>query len=248
MKQEPDFLNTLKPDHVFDGGNLDCGSGLILLLRENMLKVPVNGVLEMRSREASVADDLPPWCRMVGHEFIGHVHDAAYTRYYIRKKELLTNESKQLLEDKNKAKSYEWRIRNRVTGHLKSTTYCRNFSFHIGQPASFEEKDAFPSALEYFIGALAASLSTGFSNECAIGGLQVDDVEITIKCKLHNILAHLGVEEGDPSISHLEIKCFVSCMDEESKVRKIWETSIKQSPLLATLAKCTHIDIKLNII
>ena len=54
----------IKPDHMFDGGDLDCGSGLILLIRENMLAVPVGGILEMRSREPSVADDLPPWCRM----------------------------------------------------------------------------------------------------------------------------------------------------------------------------------------
>ncbi len=61
-------LESLRPDRVFDGGDLDCGSGLVLLIRENMLPVPVGGVLEMRSRERTVRDDLPPWCRMSGHE------------------------------------------------------------------------------------------------------------------------------------------------------------------------------------
>ncbi|MEZ5194875.1 MAG: hypothetical protein R2764_00295 [Bacteroidales bacterium] len=64
-------LETIIPDHVFDGGDLDCGSGLVLLIRENMRKVPVGGIMEMRSLEPSVCDDLPPWCRMVGHDYLG---------------------------------------------------------------------------------------------------------------------------------------------------------------------------------
>jgi hypothetical protein len=57
----------LSPAVIFDGGDLDCGSGLILLIRENMLRTPVGDILEMRSREPTVAEELPPWCRMVGH-------------------------------------------------------------------------------------------------------------------------------------------------------------------------------------
>jgi hypothetical protein len=44
-------IKTIIPDQMFDGGDLDCGSGLILLIRESMLQVPVDGILEMRSRE-----------------------------------------------------------------------------------------------------------------------------------------------------------------------------------------------------
>ena len=29
-------LDRIKPDRMFDGGDLDCGSGLALLLREHM--------------------------------------------------------------------------------------------------------------------------------------------------------------------------------------------------------------------
>ena len=63
--------NSWQADMVFDGGDLDCGSGLILLIRENMIKTPLGGILEMRSREPTVAGDLPPWCRMAGHEYLG---------------------------------------------------------------------------------------------------------------------------------------------------------------------------------
>ena len=45
-------LDSIIPDHVFDGGDLDCGSGLVLLIRENMKKVPVGGIMEMRSNRS----------------------------------------------------------------------------------------------------------------------------------------------------------------------------------------------------
>ena len=64
-----------KSDHVFDGGAMDCGSGLILLIRQNMLEVPVGGILEIRSSEPTVESELPPWCRMVGHTHVGTVKE-----------------------------------------------------------------------------------------------------------------------------------------------------------------------------
>ena len=133
-------LTSLLADRVFDGGDLDCGSGLVLLIRENMLQVPVGGILEMLSREPTVADDLPPWCRMVGHEYLGALVPAGEdvpgtwtgtVRYFVRRGTDATAaaEAQALDEDKAKAKSYEWRLRVRSTGHLESTAYCRNFSF-----------------------------------------------------------------------------------------------------------------------
>ncbi len=171
-------LSTVTPDVIFDGGDLDCGSGLILLIREHMLKTPVEGILEMRSREPTVADDLPPWCRMSGHEYLGKEAGDGFSRYFIQRGTPEKREEETLKEDLDKAKRYEWRLRARAQGHLKSMVYSRNFSFEIGQPASFEEKDKHPCAVEYLFAALAGSLSTAFSTECAKDNLEVDDIEI----------------------------------------------------------------------
>jgi len=241
-------LESIKPDYVFDGGDLDCGSGLVLLIRENMQNVPLGGILEMRSREATVCDELPPWCRMVGHEYLGLLGTPNQARYFIRKNEKQKEEDKALAEDKKKAKEYEWRLRTRSTGSLKSTVYCRNFSFDVGQAASFEEKDQHPSAIEYLVGALSASLSTSFSTESLKAGLDIDDVEITARCKLNNVLAHLGLEEGDASISEINIKCFITSMDEKDKIMAVWNDVLKRSPLYATLIKSTEIKIKVNVV
>ena len=57
----------LIPDAMCDGGDLDCGSGLLLIIRDAMKPLPPGGLLEVRSRESSVKEDLPAWCRLVGH-------------------------------------------------------------------------------------------------------------------------------------------------------------------------------------
>lgn len=237
-----------QPDHVLDGGDLDCGSGLVLLIREHMLKVPVGGVLEMKSREPTVADDLPPWCRMVGHVYLGSVTGEGEVRYFVRRGAAASADAAALKEDKDRAKEYEWRARIRQSAALVETVYCRNFSFTAGQPASFEEKDAHPSAIEYLLGALGADLVAVFAGECSRAGLTIDDIEMTVRGKLHNVLVHLGLEDGDPSLRSLEVKCFASTMDEENAVRLAWERAMVHSPILATLAKATEVETRLSIV
>ncbi|MDA0935291.1 MAG: hypothetical protein O3C51_17745, partial [Planctomycetota bacterium] len=156
------------PEHVFDGGDLDCGSGLVLLIREAMQQVAPGGVLEMRSREPTVRDDLPPWCTMVGHELLGAANcadDPRTVRYFVRRGsgEAAQKEADALDADRERARAYEWRVRVRAVGDRTAKVYCRNFDYAVGQPASFEESDRNPSAVEYVLGALAADLANGFA-------------------------------------------------------------------------------------
>ncbi len=61
------------PDASFDGGDLDCGNGLLLLIRRHIDPLPRGGLLEIRSSEVSVDEDLPAWCRMTGNELVSLV-------------------------------------------------------------------------------------------------------------------------------------------------------------------------------
>lgn len=245
-------LSALAPDVVFDGGDLDCGSGLVLLIRENMLKVPIGGVLEMKSLEPTVGDDLPPWCRLAGHEYLGRLPGASpgQSRYFVRRGDqaVAAAEAKALADDKERARSYVWRLRTRASGHQKATVYCRNFSWVLGQSASFEEKDAHPSAVEALLGALGASLATSYATEAARAGLQVDDIELTVSGRLHNILAHLGLEQGDPSFAAIEVKCYASTLDDEAGAKMLFEAVVARSPLAATLKKATELTIKFAVV
>lgn len=245
-------LTALSPDHVLDGGALDCGSGLVLLIREHMRKVPDGGVLEMRSLEPTVRDDLPPWCRMVGHEFLGALPGELERqhRYFVRRGSgtAAAQEDAALSADKERARAYEWRLRARSSGALETTVYCRNFKWQLGQPASFEEKDRHPSAVEAALGALAADLVTGFAIACTRNGLAVDDIELTARCRLHDVMAHLGLGDGDPSFEAIDIKLFASTFADEDRVREVWADTVRHSPLAATLAKAAALTTKIAIV
>lgn len=246
-------LARLAPSRIFDGGDLDCGSGLALLIRENMLSVPPGQVLEMISREPTVADDLPPWCRLSGHEFLGSLPGESGVRYFMRRGAGESAgaseeaERRALEEDKVRARQYEWRLRVRAGENQSSTVYCRNFSWKLGQPASFEEQDRNPCAVEGLLGALGAALATGYSTECSRDALEIDDIEITVKGRLTNILAHLGIEEGDPAFSAIEVRCFASTLDDETKARAAWERTVTRSPIAATLAKAVELKTSFTI-
>lgn len=58
------------PDVSFDGGDLDCGSGLLLMIRSHIDPLPRGGLLEILSTEISVREDLPAWCRLTGNELV----------------------------------------------------------------------------------------------------------------------------------------------------------------------------------
>ena len=60
----------MQPDVSFDGGDLDCGNGLLLLIRKHIDPLPRGGLLEIRSTEISVDEDLPAWCRMTKNELV----------------------------------------------------------------------------------------------------------------------------------------------------------------------------------
>lgn len=53
---------------LVDGGEMDCGSGLLLLITRAMRRLEDGQLLGVRSAESSVVTDLPVWAELVGHE------------------------------------------------------------------------------------------------------------------------------------------------------------------------------------
>ena len=245
---DPQELWQLEPTEVLEGGNIDCGGGLVLLLRDAMARVPEGQILEIRSSEGTVCDDLPAWCRMVKHHYLGRIDGAEERRFFVRRGVKAADGDVALEQDKAQAREYQWRTRVRRTGDLRATVYCRNFQFDVGQSASFEERDEHPSAVEVVLGALGSSLAVGFGTECAVAELDIDDIELTVRGKLHNVLAHLGLEDGDPSFSTIEVKCFASTFADEAAVRQAWTLAVGRSPLVATLNKAVELTLKMAIV
>ena len=75
----------LPPDASFDGGDLDCGNGLLLLIRGHMDPLVRGQVLEVRSTDTSVEQDLPAWCRLTGNELVSWTRDGRRRSYLVCK-------------------------------------------------------------------------------------------------------------------------------------------------------------------
>lgn len=76
-----------EPDAVFDAGALGCGDGPLLDIAKRLKAMEPGSVLEVRSTDLGVAADLPAWCRMVGHEFLGGGTGEYAGRYRVRRKQ-----------------------------------------------------------------------------------------------------------------------------------------------------------------
>lgn len=70
---------------VLDGGDLDCGSGLLLILRQALHRLEPGQILELKSREVSVKEDLPAWCRMTENELVTIQPATDHVKYFIRR-------------------------------------------------------------------------------------------------------------------------------------------------------------------
>ena len=198
-------------DHVFDGGNMDCGSGLILLIRENMLKVPVGGLLEIRSQEPTVESELPPWCRMVGHT---HVRSEEISpgqwRHFVKRGSDQISEESELAADKKTAREFKWSIRARRTASNEMTVYSRNFSWQSGSSIDFDKSGSLPGSLEQFLGSLLTDALTCFATRCSRSSLVIDELEGTINASLNNTLAAVGLESGDSSVQKVVLVSYVT--------------------------------------
>lgn len=82
---QPAPSHSENPDVSFDGGDLDCGNGLLLLIRKHIDPLPRGGLLEIRSTEISVDEDLPAWCRLTGNELVSWTKDGKQRSFLVCK-------------------------------------------------------------------------------------------------------------------------------------------------------------------
>ncbi len=72
---DPVARHDFTPDVSFDGGNLDCGSGLLLLIRRHIDPMDRGGLLEILSTDRTVEVELPAWCRLTSNELVSWTRD-----------------------------------------------------------------------------------------------------------------------------------------------------------------------------
>ncbi len=236
-------------DHVFDGGAMDCGSGLILLIRQNMLAVPVGGILEIRSSEPTVESELPPWCRMVGHTHVKSVQVEKGTwRHWVRRGTDAASEQAELEADKRKAQEFKWSVRARRTSDLETTVYSRNFSWKSASSVDFDRSSELPGSLEKFLAATLADVINCFAIRCSRSQILLDELEGTLNATLNNSLAAVGIEAGDSSIKQINLVAYVTSPAPEPEIRREWDLALGDSPVYQTLKKSCEVDSRIVLL
>lgn len=229
---------TPRPDAVCDGGDLDCGSGLLLIIREAMQPLAGGSVLEVRSRESSVAIDLPAWCRLVGHDLAlaTDFEPGRGASYFVRK--VVRDEA--LAADLARARAHVWTVRARATEGMGARIFARNHAFDVGQPASFDTADAAPSAVELLLGALAGCLAVGMRWRAVRRGIEVFELEVSLRARLSDPLVFLGLAEPDDSqrgrasLAGVEGRLFIDADADDDVLDELWREALRRSPVAAS--------------
>ncbi|HEX5054034.1 MAG TPA: OsmC family protein [Planctomycetota bacterium] len=234
------------PDATCDGGDLDCGSGLLLIIRSAMAPLPPGGVLLVKSREISVREDLPAWCRMVGHGLLAEQPaDGGYTHYLLRKKQ----EDAALAADLQKAREHVWQTRVRWTAGMHAKALVRNHSVLVGQPASFDTEDEAPSAIELLLAAVGGALATGLQWRLSQQGLEVRNLEVVVKARSANSLVFLGVEaDGNPALEAIEVAIYIDCDAERPVLESTLHETMHRCPVTQSLLRSVHVTAQLRTI
>jgi len=232
------------PDAMCDGGDLDCGSGLLLIIRNAMAPLPSGGVLEVRSREISVKEDLPAWCRLVGHDLLAATPGTAgSTSYFIRKK----GPDAVLKQDLEQAKNYVWRARVRGRGGMGAEVLVRNHSFAVGQPASFDTADQAISAIEYLLGSLGACIAVGFQWRASQKGIEVHNLEVALQARAEDILVYLGVHDaGNPGLSEVKAVVYVDADAEPDTLQELLDDTVRRSPVTQTFQNTVPLRVEIR--
>ncbi|HEX6813057.1 MAG TPA: OsmC family protein [Planctomycetota bacterium] len=232
------------PDATCDGGDLDCGSGLLLIIRSAMAPLPPGGVLLVKSREISVKEDLPAWCRMVGHNLLAAAPaGAGYTHYHLRKKE----GDDKLAGDLQQARDHVWQTRVRWAGGMLAKAAVRNHGFLIGQPASFDTEDKAPSAIEYLLAAVGGALTTGFQWRLSQQGIEVRNLEVVVKARSANSLVFLGVEaDGSPALAGVEVALYIDADCEGTVLATTLHETVRRCPVTQSLLQLVTISTQIR--
>lgn len=235
-----------EPDAICDGGDLDCGSGLLLIIRKAMDPLDGGGTLEVRSRESSVAEDLPAWCRMVGHEMLGvEAGEGRYQHYLIRKKGSAPDP--QLAPDLEAARQYQWQARIRWREGMQAEAFVRNHSFRVGQPASFDTEDPAPGAIEYLLASLGGAIAVALQWRLSQQRIEVFNLEVSLRAGCRNILAFLGLEDGDPGLQGVEGRVFLDADAAPEALEACFAETLRRCPVCASLRPNVPLDITLRV-
>lgn len=145
-----------------------------------------------------------------------------------------------------------WSVRVRAGDNDSAIVHAPSGTFSVGRQLSFDPSPpaGTPTALEMFLGALAADVLGGLRLAAARRRIALDDIELTLGCNLRNPLVFLGVvgEEGSCGIASVAGTVYVTTEDAAGDVEAAWAEALERSPLLCTVRCAAAVDLRLAFV
>ena len=139
--------------------------------------------------------------------------------------------------------------RTQWLGGFKFNAFVRNHSFIVDEPAHLAGKDEAPNSMEYVLGAFGACLATGFVLYASKQGIDIRNLEIALEAQQDNVFTFFGIsEEGHSGFNGITAKLFVQADADEDTLRKVWDTTVKTSPVGNSLAHNVRITPEIDVL
>ena len=154
------------------------------------------------------------------------------------------------LKNRENSTDYNWSVRVQWAGDQDAKVYSGGHVFSVGRQASFTQKEAHPSAVEYLLGALGGDLVSGYQYQSAKRGVAINATESVVSGRLDNPMVFLGVvgAKGRPGFESMTATLYVSSDAEESTLQEIWRATLATSPLVNTLERGVKLSLHLQLI
>ena len=145
--------------------------------------------------------------------------------------------------------AHRWYVRVSATGTDASRAFARKHQFTVGTPVHFDEEYGQISALEYVLGAVGAELVHGLVALGRRRRLAIDHAEALVQGSLDDALAYLGAvgAEGHAGLAEITARVYVSTLEEEGAIRRLWDEVLERSPLVRTLRPAIRFDLTLKV-
>ena len=144
---------------------------------------------------------------------------------------------------------HHWNVRVSTTGKDAARVFARRHQFTVGAPVHFDEAYGQVSALEYALGAVGAELVNGLVSLGRRRRLAIDHAEALVQGELDDALAYLGAvgATGHAGLARVAVKVYVSSVEDEDAVRKLWDDVLERSPLVRALCAAIRFDLVFKV-
>jgi hypothetical protein len=137
------------------------------------------------------------------------------------------------------------RVASSIADGDRSIAYVRKHSFVAGAAISFDVEHEHVTALEYLLGSLALDITGTLRRLAMKQRIDIDAIEVLVHGKLHNPMVYLGVvgEAGEPSIAAIDARVYISSLEDDAVIAKIWAAMLQIAPVVNTLRTSCQLQL-----